>query len=76
MAILDSLRQQFRTEWNSYKQALKRWKDEHFAARGGDPTQEAALDAKRFVAKYFLDDTTGLPDRSKTKDPVVLRGVL
>jgi hypothetical protein len=72
-AIQDTLRQQYKSEWKSYEQALEHWKDKQFAAVGGDPTQEAALDVKRFVAKYFLDSINGLPDRSKTNDPVVLR---
>lgn len=56
----------------SYNHALERWKDEQFDLLNGHLVQEDALDTDRFVAKYFLNRMRGRPDRTKTKDPLVL----
>ena len=38
------------------------------------PTIEAHFDIDRFVAKYFLDGMFGKPERTRTPNPVVIRG--
>ncbi|KAK3362528.1 hypothetical protein B0T25DRAFT_445595 [Lasiosphaeria hispida] len=69
--IHDFLCEQFESKVKTHAQAVERWKDEHFASLQGGPDSEAAVDMGRFVAKYFLD-VHGLPDRTKTKDPLAV----
>ncbi|KAK3681256.1 hypothetical protein B0T22DRAFT_485348 [Podospora appendiculata] len=67
-----ALRLKCKAAVEKHPQLVRQCKDKNFAKVEGGPTDEAAFDADRFLAKYFLDGLHGRPDRAKTKEPVAL----
>ncbi|KAB5558225.1 hypothetical protein GE09DRAFT_1221354 [Coniochaeta sp. 2T2.1] len=68
----DSLRQELAQAQAAYTKDLEAWKAKQFRGLLGDLQQEAGLDLDRFLVKYFLDASTGRPNRTNSTEALVI----
>ncbi|OOF98951.1 hypothetical protein ASPCADRAFT_127539 [Aspergillus carbonarius ITEM 5010] len=59
---------------DNYEVQKQHWRMTKFAELGS-PSEEALFDASLFMAKYFLTEEDGVPDKDKQKEALVLEKV-
>ncbi|KAL2840889.1 hypothetical protein BJY01DRAFT_249821 [Aspergillus pseudoustus] len=70
-AIEASLRKAYEKQMQEFEKAHLDWRKQEFS-KLRNPSDEANFDAQLFVAKYFLTEHHGTPDKTKQKTPLIL----
>ncbi|KAL2822932.1 hypothetical protein BJX63DRAFT_1625 [Aspergillus granulosus] len=70
-AVEESLKKDFAKQMEEFENAHLEWRKKFFL-RQKAPDDEARWDPELFVAKYFLTEYHGVPDKTKQKAPLVL----
>ncbi|RAK97377.1 uncharacterized protein BO80DRAFT_389676, partial [Aspergillus ibericus CBS 121593] len=60
---------------DNYEVKKQHWRMTKFAGLTS-PSEEALFDASLFMAKYFLTEENGLPDKEKQKEALILQNVV
>ncbi|KAJ0415171.1 hypothetical protein BJY00DRAFT_267303 [Aspergillus carlsbadensis] len=70
-SIEASLKDEYAKKMEDYEEARLEWRRDWFS-KEQTPSGEASFDPELFLAKYFLTELQGTPDKTKQKTPMIL----